>query len=146
MAFKRLSVHLRTKWLWALIWLLSSSISFEYLIKASESLKCFMPVLWRFFINNWYFASYGSLACKSILSISGWWFHRWINAFVFPDQEPSTINIFFYVFFCNIIKVKISLLFRLLLHLLPPFLHTRSLHMHMFLSNQLITFVIIIWI
>ena len=41
-----------------------SFISFEYSIKALESLKCFKPVLSLFLIENWYFASYGSLACK----------------------------------------------------------------------------------
>ena len=34
------------------------------LIKVSESLKCFLPAPSRFWISNWYFASYRSLRYK----------------------------------------------------------------------------------
>ena len=40
-------------------------------MKALESLKNFNPVLFRFLIKNVNFASYGSLAYKEILSVSG---------------------------------------------------------------------------
>ena len=46
-------------------------------------------------IKNWYLASYGSLAYKYILSISGWLFIKFNNAFVFPDPEPPIINILY---------------------------------------------------
>ena len=39
-------------------------------------------------IKNWYLASYGSLAYRYILSISGWLFIKLNNAIVFPDPEP----------------------------------------------------------
>ena len=39
-------------------------------------------------IKNWYLASYGSLAYRYILSISGWLFIKLNNAIVFPDSEP----------------------------------------------------------
>ena len=51
----------------------------EYLIKALESLKCFIPKSSRFLINNRYFAQYRSLAYNWILSISGCWFIRLNN-------------------------------------------------------------------
>ena len=44
-------------------------------------------------MKNWYFASYGSLAYNWVLSISGCWFIRLNNEFVFPDQEPPVINV-----------------------------------------------------
>ena len=43
-------------------------------------------------IKNWYLSSYGSLAYKYILSISGWLFIKFNNAFVFPDPEPPIIG------------------------------------------------------
>ena len=46
-------------------------------------------------IKNWYLASYGSLAYKYILSISGWLFIKFNNAFVFPDPEPPIISILY---------------------------------------------------
>ena len=49
---------------YSLIFLRISSISFEYSIKALESLKCFKSVLSRLIIKNCYFALNGSLACK----------------------------------------------------------------------------------
>ena len=67
--------------------------TFEYLIKALESLKCFKPVLSRLLIKNWYFASYGPLAYKKNWSVSGCWPIRLYNEFVFPDPEPPIINI-----------------------------------------------------
>ena len=51
-----------------------------------------MPGLSLLLISNSHFASYGPLACKNILSISGSWFFRLINAFVFPDLEPPEIS------------------------------------------------------
>ena len=68
-------------------------------------------------INSWYFASDGSLAYKQSLWILGWWLTKLSNAFDFPNPEPQIINmddqefvdnllVFFYVFFCNIIKVN----------------------------------------
>ena len=53
----------------------------------------FKPAFSRLSIKNWYFASYGSLAYKQILSISVWSFTSLSNAFVFPDPEPLIINI-----------------------------------------------------
>ena len=44
------------------IFLKTSPISFEYLIKALISLRCFKPVISRLLIKNWCFASHGSLA------------------------------------------------------------------------------------
>ena len=44
-------------------------------------------------IKNWYLASYGSLAYKYIVSISGWLFIKFNNAFVFSDQKPPIISI-----------------------------------------------------
>ena len=53
----------------------SISISFKYLIKAFESLKCLKHVLAYLLINKLYFVSYGS--------------------FAFPDPELSTLNILY---------------------------------------------------
>ena len=39
-----------------------------------------------------YFASCGSFPNRYILSISGWLFIKFNNAFVFPDPEPPIIN------------------------------------------------------
>ena len=71
------------------------SISFEYSIKALESFKYFKPVLFPLLIKNWYFASYGSVAYKQILSMSGCWSIRLNNDFVFPDPEPPIIYILY---------------------------------------------------
>ena len=46
-------------------------------------------------IKYWYFASYGSLAYKYILSMSGWFSIKFNNKFVFPDPEPPIINILY---------------------------------------------------
>ena len=43
--------------------------------------------------NNWYFASYGSLPYKQILSVYRLRFIRLSNAFVFLDPESLTIEI-----------------------------------------------------
>ena len=51
-------------------------ISFDYSIKVLESLKYIKPVHSLLLIKYWYFTSYGFLACKYILSISGCWFIR----------------------------------------------------------------------
>ena len=72
---------------------ITSCILLEYSIKALGSFKCFNPMLSVFLIKNWYLPSYGSLAYKYILSISGWLFIKFSNAFVFPDTEPPIIDI-----------------------------------------------------
>ena len=56
------------------------------------SLESLKPTFSRLLINNWYFASYGSLGYKWILSIFGWWFIILSNAFVFPDPGAPVIN------------------------------------------------------
>ena len=43
--------------------------------------------------QSWYFALYGSLVCKSILSIYCWRAFRLNNGYVFRDTEPQIINI-----------------------------------------------------
>ena len=70
-------------------------MSFEYSINALGSLKCFNPVLSLLLIKNWHLSSYGSLAYKYILSITGWLFIKFNNAFVFPDPEPPIISILY---------------------------------------------------
>ena len=70
-------------------------ILLEYSVKTLGSLKCFNPMLSFFLIKNWYLSSYGSFAYKHILSISGWLFIKFSNAFVFPDPEPPIINILY---------------------------------------------------
>ena len=52
-----------------------------------------MLSLWL--IENWYLASYGSLASVSVLSKSGWLFIKYDNAFVSPDPEPSITSILY---------------------------------------------------
>ena len=64
-----------------------SSTSFQYSAKALESFQCLNPVLSLLLIRNRYFASYGSVAFKEILSISGWQLIRLNNEFVFWDPE-----------------------------------------------------------
>ena len=64
-------------------------------MKAFGSLKCLNPVLFPLLIKNWYLASYGSLAYRYILSMSGWFFIKFNNAFVFQDPEPPTISILY---------------------------------------------------
>ena len=71
------------------------SILFEHSIKALESLKCFKSALSHLLIKNWCFASYGPLAHRYILSISGCWLIKSNNEFVFPDPEPPVINILY---------------------------------------------------
>ena len=67
---------------------------FEYLIKVLESLKCFKHLFsLLLIIILWYFASYGYLAYKKILSISGWRFIRLNNEFVSSGPESWIINI-----------------------------------------------------
>ena len=68
------------------LWILS--ILFEYSIKALEWLKGFNPVLL-------YFALYGSLAYKWVLSISGCWLIRLNNESVFLDPEPPVVSILY---------------------------------------------------
>ena len=72
-------------------------------------------------INIWYFAWCGTFAYRYILSVSGWWFIKLSNEFVFLDQELTIINnlyewsendmrliriFFFYDLSYNIIKVN----------------------------------------
>ena len=66
----------------------TSCISFEYSLKALESLKCFNLVLSLLLIKNLCLASYGSLVYKYISSTSGCLFIKFNNAFVFLDSEP----------------------------------------------------------
>ena len=63
--------------------------------KSFRIIKCFNPIFSLFLIKNWYLSSYGSLAYKYILSISGWLFIKFSNAFVFPDPKPPIINILY---------------------------------------------------
>ena len=42
-----------------------------------------------------YFDSYGSFAHKYIFSMSGWFFIKFNNEFVFPDPEPPVVNILY---------------------------------------------------
>ena len=58
-------------------------------------MQCFKPTFSHLLIKNWYFASYGSFTYKNIISISGWWFIKFDNAFVFLDTEPTIINILY---------------------------------------------------
>ena len=46
-------------------------------------------------IKNWCFALCGSLEYKQISSISGWWFTRLNDEFVFSDPKLSVINILY---------------------------------------------------
>ena len=64
-------------------------------IKALQSLRYINPVFSLLLIKNWYLASYGSLAYKYILSISGWLFIKFNKAFLFPDPEPLIISILY---------------------------------------------------
>ena len=48
-----------------------------------------------FFLRYWYFSAYGSLACKKILWISGWWFIMLISTLVLQDPKLSTISILY---------------------------------------------------
>ena len=78
------------------IFLQTSCTSLEYSIKALGSLKRFMPTPSVLLMKYWYFDSYGSLAYKYILSVSGCWLSiKFSNAFVFPDLEPPIINILY---------------------------------------------------
>ena len=63
-------------------------MSFEYSVIALGSLKWFNPVLSFLLSKNWYLVSYGSLAYKYVLPISGLLFIKFNNAFAFPDPEP----------------------------------------------------------
>ena len=54
-----------------------------------------MPTFSRILIKYCYFASYGSLAYKYILSMSGWLSIKFNNTFVFPDPEPPIIDILY---------------------------------------------------
>ena len=54
-----------------------------------------MPTLSLLLIKYWYFASYGSLAYKYFLSISGCFSFKFNNTFVFPDPESPIINILY---------------------------------------------------
>ena len=83
--------------------------------------------------------------------MSGSLFIRLINAFAFPDPEPPAINIMygwsgvsshfglsFYVFFCNIIKVKhfrIVLLYCYIWFFLSYILNLYSSYMHVSIKS-----------
>ena len=92
---KRFSILLFKCRLYSSMFLWKSSKSFEYLLKALESLNYFKPVLSRLLIENWYFVSYRSLAYQSILSISSRCLIKLNKEFVSPDPEPPVINILY---------------------------------------------------
>ena len=73
----------------------TSRILFEYSINALVSFKCFNLTLFLLLIKYWYLSSYGSLACKYILSMFCWLCIKFSNAFVFPVPEPPIINILY---------------------------------------------------
>ena len=77
---------------YSLIFLKVSSILFEYSIKAIESFKWFIPVLFLLLTSNWCLASYVSLAFKWFFSTSGCLLIRLNTEFVFPDKESVIIN------------------------------------------------------
>ena len=54
-----------------------------------------MPTFSRILIKYWYFALYGSLAYKYILSMPGWFSIKFKNTVVFPDPEPPVITILY---------------------------------------------------
>ena len=54
-----------------------------------------MPTFSPILIKYCYFASYGSLAYKYILSMSGWVSIKFNNTFVFPDLEPPITDILY---------------------------------------------------
>ena len=62
-------------------------ISFKYSIRALQSFKRFKCVPSLLLINNWYFASYRTLAYKNFLSISFWWIIRLNNELVSPNLQ-----------------------------------------------------------
>ena len=64
-------------------------------MKTFGSLKCFRPTWSHLFMRYKYFDSYGSLACKNTLSISGWCFIRLSSALIFPDPGPPTSSILY---------------------------------------------------
>ena len=106
--------------------------------------------------KKWYFVSYGSLAHKYILSISGWFLIKLNNGCVFPDPKPRMINIlhgwsgircqfglFCFMFFITSSKSIISCIswwYPRVESLLFNLLDLCSFHLHMFLLNQLISF------
>ena len=47
-----------------------------------------MPTPSLLLIKYWYFDSYGSLAYKYILSMSGWFSIKFDKPFIFPNPEP----------------------------------------------------------
>ena len=73
--------------LYSSIFLLTSSISFEYSMKAFEPFKYFKPVLFLLLMKNQYFVSYGSFVCKYILQVSCSLLMRLSNAFFFQNQN-----------------------------------------------------------
>ena len=76
------------------IFLLTFCIWFEYSIKALGPFNFFLFLVFSLLlIKNWYLASYGSLVYKYILSISGWLFIKFNNAFVFSDPKRPIISI-----------------------------------------------------
>ena len=55
---------------------------------AKTDTKLYVPV-----ITVVSFTSWGSLAYKKTLSVSGWWYIKLINEFAFPNPESPIINI-----------------------------------------------------
>ena len=64
-------------------------------MKTFGSLKCFRPTWSHLFMRYKYFDSYGSLACKNTLSISGWFFIRLSSALIFPAPGPPASSILY---------------------------------------------------
>ena len=54
-----------------------------------------MPTFSFILIKYWYFASYGSLAYKYILSMSTYFSIKFNNTLAFPDPEPPVINVLY---------------------------------------------------
>ena len=116
--------------------------------------KGFKSVLSHLLITKWYFSSYGFLAYKEILSISGWSL-RINNKFVFPDREALVISILYgwsaichHIELCSVIfwfinSSKIIVLWTLLIHCYIKFfpfyiLNFWLFHTHMFVWNLFI--------
>ena len=96
--------------------------------KSLESLKCFKPVLSQLLIKKWYFPLYGSLAYKCY-------------QYLVADLINWIMNLFF-----QIQNLQLLILYMDGLYYIATFnlffffclLDLCSLHMHMFLSDQLI--------
>ena len=79
-------------------------------------------------------ASYRSFAYKYILSICGWLFTKFSNAFVFPNpEEPRTINILM-----DDLEYMVTLHYAVLF----SFAQTSKLIIYIYLASELLTFVL----